>query len=63
MSGVGHSRCWAQCRAGAKWGLPRPDLLLAREAGFDRYFTKPVDPDTLLLMLAEAAANRVGTEI
>jgi len=44
------------------WGL-NENQQLAREAGFDRYFTKPVDPDTLLLMLAEAAAQRAGTEI
>jgi len=43
------------------WGF-NENQQLAREAGFDRYYTKPVDPDTLLLLLAEAAAERAGAE-
>jgi len=43
------------------WGM-NENQQLAREAGFDRYYTKPIDPDRLLLMLAEAAAERAGTD-
>ena len=36
------------------------DVARAREAGFDRHFTKPIDLDELRRLLAELAARRVG---
>ena len=36
------------------WSLDE-NRLLAQEAGFDLYFTKPLNPDTLLAILASAA--------
>jgi CheY-like chemotaxis protein len=41
------------------WGQAR-DRDLAREAGFDEHFTKPLDPDQLSRTLAEV--GRQGSE-
>jgi CheY-like chemotaxis protein len=41
------------------WGQDQ-DRRLSTEAGFDAHFTKPVDDDALLQLLAERQAGRQG---
>jgi len=43
------------------WGFD-DNRTLARQAGFDRYFTKPIDPDALLQLLSGTARAQAGAQ-